>query len=214
MRLNLLAIVPILSVVSLLALELPKDPEVGVYIADGSAWTEAPVEIVNWKSTGAVKNILTDGIVKEDLNGRIHGGASPVAFPHAAKLQVLIHTTEGTAAEEYQLLKLRSHNDVREFRSLTGAAFHVSGGAQRDLLPWKATHVAPRMWRADLSDLPDGEYGFLSPVNTVSLVASAKIYTFEIGKCENCRPARAAVGPVKAVGRLFLNRENPAFDFK
>ena len=98
---------------------------------------------------------------------------------------------EGTAAEEYQLLRLRPHSDAREFRSVTGGVFHESGGAQRDLVPFKAVRVAPRLWRVELGGLSNGEYGFIPPVNTTSLAASGKIYTFKIGDCERCGSPRS-----------------------
>ena len=73
---KLLVFFSVLSAVSALALDLPKDIDVGVYLTDGSEWVEAPVEIVNWKTGGVVKYVLTDGIIKGDLNGRIRGEAA------------------------------------------------------------------------------------------------------------------------------------------
>src|SRR3954454_7146910 len=94
-------LLPSISVVCLAALavaqDLPKDIDVGVYITDGSEWIEAPVEIVNWKSGGVVKGMFTDGVVRGDLNGRIHGESSPLELPRSNKqLEALIHTVEGT----------------------------------------------------------------------------------------------------------------------
>lgn len=205
----------ILSAVSALALDPPKDIDIGVYLTDGSEWVEAPVEIVNWKTGGVVKHVLTDGIIKGDLNGRIRGDASPVGYPGTAKIEVLIHTMEGTAAEEYQLLRLRPHSDAREFRSVTGGVFHASGGAERDLVPFKAVRVAPRLWRVELHGLPQGEYGLLPPVNTASLAASGKIYTFKIGDCERCEsPRDHAENHYKTTAKsLFLLGKDPALDF-
>jgi hypothetical protein len=64
---------------------------------------------------------------------------------------------------------------------VTGGIFHESGGAERDLVPFTAQKVGPRLWRLVLTDLQPGEYGFLPPVNTGSLAASGKIYSFRVG---------------------------------
>jgi hypothetical protein len=200
MRFNLLAIVPVLSMASALALEppapaieLPKDTVVGVYVTDGSAWREAQVEIVNWKSGGAA-------------NGRMRGGASYVAFPGAAKIEVLIHPMEGKDAVAYQLLRLHSHSDSREFRSSIGQA---SG----DLVPAKAVEVAPRIWQFDLAGLPNGEYGFLPPADAVNAATPGKIYTFAIGRCEKCKSVPPGVNLIHAARALFRNGQGLGFDF-
>jgi len=205
MRYAFHAIVAVLLVISASALELPKEPNVGVYLTDGSQWFAAPVEIVNWRSGGVVKHVLSDGIIKEDLNGIIPGGASSMGFPAASKIEVLIHTTEGTAAEEYRLLRLRPQSEGREFQSVTGG-LHAYGGAQRDMVAYKSAQVAPRMWKAELSALPEGEYGFLPPLTAPLLAASTKIYTFEVGK-----PAAKSGSALK---KLILNVPNPVFDYK
>jgi hypothetical protein len=220
---KLLAAVSITSAFSALAfaatltLDPPKDMDVGVYITDGSEWLEAPVEIVNWKTGGVVKNAFTDGIVKGDLNGLIRGESSLLELPRSTKrLEVLIHTVEGTSAEEYQLVRLRTHSDSREFRSVTGGVFHVSGGATRDAVPFKFVRVAPRLWKGDISDLPRGEYGFIPPVYTHSLAGNGKIYSFRMGSCERCAfsPSSRPNDGLKAeLKGLFLNTKDRALDF-
>jgi hypothetical protein len=198
-----------------LTLDPPKDMDVGVYITNGSEWLEAPVEIVNWKTGGVVKSAFTDGIVKGDLNGLIQGESSPMELPRSNKpLEVLIHTVEGTSAEEYQLVRLRTHSDSREFRSVTGGVFHVSGGARRDAVPFKVFRVAPRLWKGDISDLPRGEYGFIPPVNSSSLAANGKIYSFRVGSCERCAfspSSRPNEGHKAELKGLFT--KDPALDF-
>jgi hypothetical protein len=205
-----------LSALSALALDPPKDIDVGVYVTDGSQWLEVPVEIVNWKTGGVVKQVFTDGIVKGDLNGRIHGETSPMELPKGTThLEVLIHTVEGTSAAEYQLVRLRTHSDGREFRSVTGGVFHESGGAQRDVVPFKVVRVAPRLWKVDISDLPRGEYGFIPPVNATSLVAAGKIYSFRMGSCEQCAFSQSERhdGLKAELKGVFLNTKDPALNF-
>jgi hypothetical protein len=179
MRLSL-CFIPLVFAAHTFALDLPKDLDVGVYVAHDTQWQELPVEIVNWKSGGVIKSVVTRGIVKQDLNGRILGGESCIALSNTAALEIFVRTVDGVSAEEYQLLKLREHHDAREFRSVTGGVFHESGGATRDRIPFTATRVGPRLWKVVLTNLPNGEYGFLPPVNSSSLAAAGKVYSFQV----------------------------------
>lgn len=211
MSYRLFAALALLSALSALALDLPKDMDVGVYISDGARWLEAPVEIVNWKTGGVVKHVLSDGIVRGDLNGRVQGGTSSLEIQYSKQPhEVLIHTVEGTAGPEYQLVRFRTHTDAREFRSVTGGVFHVSGGAERDTVQISFTHVAPRLWKAEIPDLAVGEYGFLPPVTATSLAASGKIYSFRIMNCERC-VAKVTESRLRS---LLLNDQGPAFSFR
>lgn len=162
----------------------PKDLDVGVYFINGLRleWRELPVEIVSWKTGGVLKKVFTDGIIKGDLNGRIAGRVSTAVMHPDWSIEILIHPVEGTAAEEYQLIKFREHDDRREFRSVTGGVFHESGGADRDRIPFDATRVGVRLWRVRLDRLTAGQYGFLPPVNASSLGAWGKAYTFSLGE--------------------------------
>ena len=191
------------------ALDLPKDADVGVYFSTGSTWIEAPVEIVNWQTGGVVKSLLTDGIIKGDINGRIQGGESKLALT-GSTMVIFIHTMEGVSAEEYQLIKFRQHSDAREFRSVTGGVFHVSGGAKRDIVPFTADRVGPRLWRVTLpSSLRMGEYGFLPPVNTSSLAASGKVYSFSVGECDDC----TGTGERRSIASTPYHHPRNEFDF-
>ena len=188
MKPSVLFLAPVLFAVHSLALDPPKDLDVGVYVVRGTELKDLPVEIVIWKTGGAVKHALTDGIIKEDLNGRIRGGVSKILLTDTSELEIFVRTVDGVSAEEYQLLRLRQHSDAREFRSVTGGIFHESGGAERDLVPFTAQKVGSRLWRLILADLQPGEYGFLPPVNTASLAASGKIYSFRVGAQAGTKP--------------------------
>lgn len=197
-------------IASCAALDLPKDADVGVYFSTGSTWIEAPVEIVNWQTGGVVKGLLTDGIIRGDINGRIQGSESKLAL-NGATMEVLVHTMEGVSAEEYQLIRLRQHSDSREFRSVTGGVFHVSGGAKRDVVPFSVERVGPRLWRMILpSSLRMGEYAFLPPVNTSSLAASGKVYSFSVGECDGCQ----GTGARRTVADVPYHHPRNGFDFK
>ena len=156
--------------------------EIGVYYKDRSGkWIAMSPEIINFKSGGFLKSVATNGIVKQDQNGHLDG--------ETAKLQVtkpvefLIYTPEGTAPNEYQLLKLRVSKNTREFRSSTGGVFHTSTGATRDAVEINPTKIAPRRYTFTLdSATPAGEYGVLPPgaVSTSNAASGGKLYTFRV----------------------------------
>ncbi len=101
--------------------------DVGVYYKKGTDWQDLEPEVVSFKSGGVLKSIGTYGIVKGDINGHLKGAQSKTALK--TPIEVLIYVPEGVAATEYQLLRLHTQSDSREFRTVTGGVFHKSGGA-------------------------------------------------------------------------------------
>lgn len=157
---------------------------VGMYFKnkDGN-WTEMGVEVVNFKTGGALKHISSVGIVKEDLNGHVGGFHSRLMLPNPAEF--LLYVPEGTSPGEYQLIHFRSNSDSREFRSLTGGVAHASSGAARDTVDFNPKKIAPRLYSITVSnEIGKGEFGFLPPVDISagkSVNSSGKIYTFSFG---------------------------------
>jgi hypothetical protein len=154
--------------------------EIGVYAKVKGKWTEVLPEVVNWKTGGVVKSVATVGIVKGDLNGHINGASSRNHL--TTPLEFLIVVPDGVAITEYQLLKLHQHGSSREFRTVTGGVFHVSGGATRDLLSFEGVKVASRTYSAKLSTAT-GEYGLLPPgavFSTNAAASTGKIYSFRV----------------------------------
>jgi hypothetical protein len=157
----------------------PETQEIGVYAKVKGAWSEVLPEVVNWKSGGVMKNVATVGIVKEDLNGHVNGPTSRNRVTNPVEFQIVV--PDGIAITEYQLLRLHQHGSNREFRTVTGGVFHVSGGATRDLLPFDGTKIAARQYTVTLPVLAAGEYGFLPPYPaTANAASSGKIYSFRI----------------------------------
>jgi hypothetical protein len=156
--------------------------EIGVYYKDKTGnWLQFTPEVVNFKSGGVLKSIASNGIVKGDKNGHLPGASAKTSLTRP--MTVLIYAPEGTAATEYQLLKLRVNSDNREFRSETGGVFHSSGGAQRDGVAFTPTKVGTRLYQVVLGpEVATGEYGILPPGSlTSSNAASAgKMYTFHL----------------------------------
>ena len=140
-------------------------------------------EIVNFKTGGVLKSMMTDGLVKGDLNGHIVGAHAKlgVTFP----VVFAVYVPEGTAITEYQLLRLRPSGNSREFRSVTGGVMHVSGGATRDSVEFQAEKLAPRVYQISMQpSVGKGEYGLLPPGATGSsnMGSSGKIYSVSVGE--------------------------------
>ncbi len=153
--------------------------EIGVYAQQKGRWTEILPEVVNWKTGGVTKSIATAGIVKGDVNGHVNGSSSRnhVTSP----VEFLIVAREGDAITEYQLVRLHEHGSSREFRTVTGGVFHVSGGATRDLVAFDGTKVSSRTYSVRLGN-SQGEYGFIPPgaFTSMNTASAGKIYSFKI----------------------------------
>jgi hypothetical protein len=152
--------------------------EIGVYAKVNGKWSDVLPEVVNWKSGGVVKHVASVGVVKGDLNGHVNGAASRNRL--TIPIEFLIVVPEGVAITEYQLIGLHQHGSYREFRTVTGGVFHVSGGAARDLLQFEGTKIAARTYTVNFSRDSTGEYGFLPPgaFTSTNAASSGKIYSF------------------------------------
>ena len=156
--------------------------EVGVYYKDKSGnWTAIMPEVVNFKTGGAMKKFMTNGIVKNDVNGHIEGktAKTQVTFP----VVFAVYVSEGTAITEYQVVRLRQQSNSREFRSKTGGVIHESGGAKRDLVEFQPQKLAPRLYQLSLdAGAGKGEYGIIPPgsYSSSNMASGGKIYSVSI----------------------------------
>lgn len=157
--------------------------EIGVYSKKGDSWTEVLPEVVNWKTGGSLKSLASAGIVKKDLNGNITGPGSRNSVK--SPLDFLIVAAEGVSITEYQLIRLRTNKEYREFRTVTGGILNQQSGAMRDMVPFEGKKLSPRTFSVVLpNNLGAGEYGFLSPgavgASGNSQAQIGKMYTFRI----------------------------------
>ncbi len=167
---------------------LPKDAsapalpaDVGVYWKKNGNWIQLLPEVVNWQTGGFIKSHATLGVVKGDVNGRVYGPHSKTDM--ATPVEFLFRLAEGTEITEYQLIHCREHSGHREFRTVTGGVFHVSGGARRDLMEFDFSKTDERAFTVKMANLEAGEYGFLAPGSAMQSHASAqlgKMYTFRV----------------------------------
>ena len=156
--------------------------EIGVYYKGKTGeWIELRTERVVFKSSGAVKNILSDGLLKKDMNGHLDGAQSDLVLPTGVEL--LIYTPAGTAASEYDLLRFELHKNSREFRTLTAGVFNSESGSARDEIEFHPYKIGPQMYTFTIPvDIEKGEYGVLPPgsANTQGIAGTGKIFTFSI----------------------------------
>jgi hypothetical protein len=162
--------------------------EIGVYYkapagkADQPGeWIALHTERVVFKSSGAVKNILSDGLLKKDMNGHLDGPQSDLVLPTG--VQILIYAPAGTDANEYDFLRFEQHKDSREFRTLTAGVFNSESGAARDEVEFHPKKLGAQLYTFTVPvDIIKGEYGVLPPgsANVQGIAGTGKIFTFSI----------------------------------
>jgi hypothetical protein len=152
--------------------------EIGVYVKKDGKFVMVEPEIVTWRTGGVLKTIATAGLTRGHVNGKVNDPHSRLQL--SAPLEFLMVCPEGTSAAEYQLLRLQEKNDRREFRAMTGGIIHASGGADRNAVDFEFERIRPRTYSIRISQLDDGEFGFLAPGAAMSASAASlgKIYTF------------------------------------
>ena len=156
--------------------------EIGVYYKSKTGeWIELHTERVVFKSSGAMKNILSDGLLKKDMNGHLDGERSELSLPTGVEL--LIYAPTGTDASEYDLLRFELHKNAREFRTLTAGVFNSESGSARDEIEFHPYKIGPQMYTFTIPvNIEKGEYGVLPPgsANVQGIAGTGKIFTFSI----------------------------------
>jgi len=139
--------------------DVPED--VGVYVKLKGSLAEVYAEIVDWKSGGVGKSLLTGGFTKGHINAVVKGPKSKLQI--GTPVEIVVKCAEGVTASEYTLLKLDEKGDRREFRAVTGGVYHSSGGLEKDAIKFDFQKIAPRTFKIVLAGLKKGEYGLLPP---------------------------------------------------
>jgi hypothetical protein len=139
--------------------DVPED--IGVYTKVKGALVEVYAEIVDWRSGGVGKSMLSMGLTKGHVNAAVKGPKSKLQL--GTPIEVVIRCTEGVTPSEYVLLKMDEKGDRREFRAVTGGIYHSSGGADKNAIKFDFQKIAPRTYKIVLTGLKKGEYGFLPP---------------------------------------------------
>jgi len=163
----------------------PEDPnsfptDVGIYWMKGGKPVEMGADVVEYRTGGVAKKLLTDGMDKGHKNGVVSGRHSKIRSELPAEFVIV--TFEGVTPSEYILVRLDEKSDRREFRQETNGVLHKSSGPGRNAVDFNSEKLARHTYRVRLPNLPPGEYGFLPPIGARnhSASASGRIYTFSI----------------------------------
>ena len=155
----------------------------GVYFKNKQGqWDAVGPELVKYRDGGALKSLVTNNIVKKDLNGVVSGPKSKLAVSPGTEMLILAPNSQVDAVE-YIILRFQDKSDRREFRVKTGNVFHSETGTDRDALDIPVKKVSSRLFGFTVpQDLKKGEYGVLAPgsAGAPGISHAGKIYTFSI----------------------------------
>jgi hypothetical protein len=157
---------------------LPED--IGVYTSVKNTLTLLPVEIVNFRTRGMLGAAFTYGIKKAKFEGTVPGRKSSEQLKDPATF--VLRCADGTAPTEYQLIRLDSRKDSREFTESKMGLMGASGGVDQEAISLKFKNIGHDTYKATATDLKPGEYGFLAPGALASAngASAGKLYTFGI----------------------------------
>lgn len=158
--------------------------EIGVYYKDRQGkWQPLQQERLRFQSGGFLKSTISQGIIKQDNNGRIEGRQSTLTL--TKPVEILVYMPDGITPQEYELVRLRQNSKSREFRESTGGVFHSSTGAQRDEMSFAPRKTGLRTFQFTLgNEVKIGEFGVLPPgvAGMKNAASTSKIYTFAISE--------------------------------
>jgi hypothetical protein len=134
-------------------------------------------EEVEWKTGGALKNIVSAGIVKKDLKGAITGPSSRNFLTNP--MEIILSPPPGVTVNSYILIPMKPNKGVREFN--VGQVNQKSGVA-KGALPFGVEKVGDNIYRMVLqTPLGPGEYGILTATpSDPATEVSGKMYTFRV----------------------------------
>jgi hypothetical protein len=148
----------------------------GLFYKKGNEYFELLTEDVEWKTSGAMKNIVSAGIVKKELNGSIPGASSRNFLTNP--MEIVLSPPPGTTVNSYILLPMKPNKGRREFN--VGPVNQKSGVA-KGAIPFGVEKVGENMLRMVLqTPLAPGEYGILTATPADSSNEGSKMYTFRI----------------------------------
>lgn len=148
----------------------------GLYYKKGAEYFELLTEDVEWKTGGAVKSIVSAGILKKDLKGAVAGPSSRNFLTHPT--EIVFYPPPGITVNSFILLPLKSKGGIREFN--VGRVNQKSGVA-KGAIPFGVEKVGENVFRMVLqAPLAPGEYGILTATPSDANGAGSKMHTFRI----------------------------------
>jgi hypothetical protein len=148
----------------------------GLFYKKDGEFFELLSEQVEWKTTGALKNIASAGIVKKDLRGSVAGPSSRNFLRNP--MEIVLAPPPGRTVNSYVLLPMRSKSGEREFNV---GPVNKKSGVAKGAIPFGVEKVGENQFRLVLTTpLGPGEYGILGVIPDDPDGTSSKMYTFRI----------------------------------
>ncbi len=148
----------------------------GVFYRKDNEYFELLTEDVDWKTSRAMKNIVSAGIVKKDLNGALAGPSSRNFLTNPT--EIVLSPPGGMTVNAYILLPMKPNKGAREFN--VGPVNQKSGVA-KGAIAFGMEKVGENAFRMVFTTpLAPGEYGILSATPSESSTGTSKMYTFRI----------------------------------
>lgn len=148
----------------------------GLFYKKGGEYFELIQEEVEWKTSGAMRNIASAGIVKKDLKGSISGASSRNFLQNP--MEIVIAPPSGMTINSYVLLPMKSSKTDRRFNV---GPVNKNSGLAKGAIPFGVEKVGEGQFRVVLpTPLGPGEYGILAVIPSESASTAGKMYTFRI----------------------------------
>jgi len=148
----------------------------GLYYKKGNDSFELLTEDVEWKTSGAMKNIVSAGILKKDLKGAVTGPSSRNFLTNP--MEIILSLPTGGTVNSFILLPMKPDNGVRQF---TVGPVNQKSGVAKGAIPFGVEKVGENQFRIILqTPLAPGEYGILAATPADTSTSSTKMYTFRI----------------------------------
>jgi hypothetical protein len=150
-------------------------PGPGLYYKKGAEYFELLTEDVEWKTSGAMKYIVSAGIVKKNLNGTVTGASSRNFLTNP--MEIVLSPGGGVTVNSYLLLPMKPNKGLREF----AVGPRQKSGVARGAIPFGVEKVGENQFRMVLqTPLAPGEYGILAALPSDSSTETSKMHTFRI----------------------------------
>ncbi len=151
-------------------------PGTGLFYKKGAEYFELIQEEVEWKTSGAMRNIASAGIVKKDLNGTIAGASSRNFLQNP--MEIVIAPPSGMTINSYVLLPMKTAKSERAFNV---GPVNKKSGLAKGAIAFGVEKVGDGQFRIVLpTPLGPGEYGILAVSPSDSASTAGKMYTFRI----------------------------------
>lgn len=151
-------------------------PGPGLFYKKGAEYFELIQEEVEWKTSGAMRNIASAGIVKKDLNGTIAGASSRNFLQNP--MEIVIAPPSGMTINSYVLLPMKAAKSARAFNV---GPVNKKSGLAKGAIAFGVEKVGEGQFRIVLpTPLGPGEYGILAVSPSDSAATAGKMYTFRI----------------------------------